>query len=332
MTELLGGSVLITGGTGSFGYEFVSHALRHNLFERVVVYSRDEMKQWEMREFFEGDARVIFKVGDIRDKDALARCFRGIDFAVHAAAMKIVSTAEANPYECIRTNIEGSINVIEAARESGVKKVVALSTDKACSPVNLYGATKLAADKLFVAARDSNITRNSFATKYAVVRYGNVICSRGSVIPFFIKSGQRGTLPITHGEMTRFLISLKEGVEFVLHALKTLEGGEIFVKKLPSCRIVDLALAIAPEADQEIVGIRPGEKIHEQMIATEDARYTVDCGDFYKIYPDLHTNKKLTSPVEVPVPDDFSYDSLKNPHKLSVLDLRKILKKMKVIP
>lgn len=330
MTKL-GGSVLVTGGTGSFGYEFVSHVLRCNLFETVVVYSRDEMKQWEMREFFGDDARIRFNVGDIRDKDALKRCCRDIDFIVHAAAMKIVSTAEANPYECIRTNIEGSINVIETARESGVKKVVALSTDKACSPVNLYGATKLAADKLFVAANDLKLAGCSRATKYAVVRYGNVICSRGSVIPFFIKSKPSGILPITHREMTRFLISLDEGVEFVLHALKTTEGGEIFVKKLPSCRIVDLASAVAPEAEQRIVGIRSGEKLHEQMIAVEDARYTVDCGDHYKIYPNLHTEQDHTSFGQTSVPNDFSYDSLTNPQQMSVQDLKKLLKKRNVI-
>ena len=302
--------ILVTGGTGSFGKKFVPMVLNRFNPKRLVILSRDEMKQWEMAPEFEGDSRVRFFIGDVRDRDRLYRAFRGIDYVVHAAATKIVPTAEYNPFECIKTNINGAMNVIDAAIDCGVKKVVALSTDKASSPVNLYGATKLASDKVFVAA-------NSYSgggTKFSVVRYGNVMGSRGSVIPFFLKERGAGRLPITDSRMTRFMISLEQGVELVWHAFEDMVGGEIYVKKVPSMLVTDVAKTIDADAEHEIVGIRPGEKLHEQMIGTEDAPYTFEYPSHFKILPAIHD--WFTDPNRIKdgkkVHDDFQYTSDNN--------------------
>jgi len=304
-------SILVTGGTGSFGNAFLPMTLAKYNPKRIIVYSRDEMKQWEMARKFEGDPRVRFFIGDVRDKERLHRALDGIDYVVHAAATKIVPTAEYNPFECVKTNIHGAMNLIDVCIDRGVKRVVALSTDKASSPVNLYGATKLASDKLFVAG-------NSYAgghdTRFAVVRYGNVMGSRGSVIPFFLSIADKGELPITDERMTRFMITLEQGVELVWHAFDDMEGGEIYVKKIPSMKVTDLARAIVPEAELRFVGIRPGEKLHEQMIGEEDAFYTYEYPDHYKILPAIHnwhvSNERIKDGVRVP--DGFSYTSSNN--------------------
>lgn len=278
-------SILVTGGTGSFGNAFVPMTLQKHNPRRIIVYSRDEMKQWEMAKKFQRDERVRFFIGDVRDRDRLYRALDGVDYVVHAAATKIVPTAEYNPFECVKTNINGAMNLIDACIDKGVRRVVALSTDKASSPINLYGATKLAADKLFIAG-------NSYAgghdTRFAVVRYGNVMGSRGSVIPFFLSIAERGVLPVTDERMTRFMISLEQGVELVWHAFSDMQGGEIYVKKIPSMRVTDIARAVAPQARLEIVGIRPGEKLHEQMIGAEDAPYTYEYAEHFKILPAIH--------------------------------------------
>ncbi|MBV1872958.1 MAG: UDP-N-acetylglucosamine 4,6-dehydratase (inverting) [Gammaproteobacteria bacterium] len=278
-------TILVTGGTGSFGNTFIPMTLEKYNPKKVIIYSRDEMKQWEMAKKFEGDPRVRFFIGDVRDKERLYRALDGVDYVVHAAATKIVPIAEYNPFECIKTNIIGAMNLIEACIDKGVKRVVALSTDKASSPANLYGATKLASDKVFVAG-------NSYAgghdTRFSVVRYGNVMGSRGSVIPFFLSIKDKGVLPITDERMTRFMISLEEGVELVWHAFEDMVGGEIYVKKIPSMRVSDLARVIAPDAKQEVVGIRPGEKLHEQMISEEDSYYTYEYPEHYKILPAIN--------------------------------------------
>ncbi len=278
-------TVLITGGTGSFGNSFVPMTLAHFKPKKLIILSRDEMKQWEMAKKFAGDSRIRFFIGDVRDRERLYRALDGVDYVVHAAATKIVPTAEYNPFECVKTNINGAMNLIDACIDKSVKRVVALSTDKASSPVNLYGATKLASDKLFVAA---NSYSGSHDTRFAVVRYGNVMGSRGSVIPFFMSIRGTGVLPITDERMTRFMISLEQGVELVWHALEDMEGGEIYVKKIPSMRVTDLARVIAPGARHEIVGIRPGEKLHEQMIGAEDSFYTYEYKDHFKILPAIH--------------------------------------------
>jgi UDP-N-acetylglucosamine 4,6-dehydratase/5-epimerase len=278
-------TVLITGGTGSFGHKFVPMTLAKYNPKKIIIYSRDEMKQWEMAKLFQGDPRVRFFIGDVRDRERLYRALDGIDFVVHAAATKIVPTAEYNPFECVKTNINGAMNLIDACIDKGIKRVVALSTDKASSPINLYGATKLASDKLFVAG-------NSYAggdgSRFAVVRYGNVMGSRGSVIPFFLSIADRGVLPITDDRMTRFMITLEEGVELVWHAFEDMQGGEIYVKKIPSMKVTDVAAAVAPAARQEIVGIRPGEKLHEQMIGAEDSLFTYEYPHHFKILPAIH--------------------------------------------
>jgi UDP-N-acetylglucosamine 4,6-dehydratase (inverting) len=248
---------------------------------KMIVFSRDEMKQWEMAKLFQGDDRVRFFIGDVRDKDRLYRALQGVEYVIHAAATKIVPTAEYNPFECVKTNINGAMNLIDACIDQEVKRVVALSTDKASSPVNLYGATKLASDKLFVASNSSYA--GGHETRFAVVRYGNVLGSRGSVIPFFMSIRHRGILPITDSRMTRFMISLEQGVELVWHAFEDMIGGEIYVKKIPSMKVIDLARVIAPEAKHEIVGMMPGEKLHEQMIGPEDAFYTYEYAEHYKI-------------------------------------------------
>lgn len=278
-------SILITGGTGSFGHTFVPLTLEKYNPRRLVIYSRDEMKQWEMAKQYQGDDRVRFFIGDVRDKDRLSRALDGIEYVVHAAATKIVPTAEYNPFECVKTNINGAMNVIDACIDRGVKRVVALSTDKASNPANLYGATKLASDKLFVAG---NAYSGGHDTRFSVVRYGNVMGSRGSVIPFFMSLAAQGRLPITDTRMTRFMITLEQGVELVWHAFEDMVGGEIYVKKIPSMNILDIARSVAPDAEFDIIGIRPGEKLHEQMIGPEDALYTYEYPEHYKILPAIH--------------------------------------------
>lgn len=279
-------SILITGGTGSFGNTFVPLTLKKYNPKRLVIFSRDEMKQWEMAKLFNDDSRVRFFIGDVRDKDRLHRALNGVDFVVHAAATKIVPTAEYNPFECIKTNVNGAMNIIDACIDQGVKRVVALSTDKASSPINLYGASKLASDKLFVASNSSYASSDQ--TSFAVARYGNVIGSRGSVIPFFMSIKDKGTIPITDERMTRFMITLEQGVELVWKAFDDMIGGEIYVKKIPSMKIVDIANVIAPNANQKIIGIRPGEKLHEQMISTEDSYSTYEYSDYFKILPQIN--------------------------------------------
>lgn len=318
---LEGKSLLITGGTGSFGNTFVPMTLAKYNPRRVVIYSRDEMKQWEMAKRFQGDPRVRFFIGDVRDRDRLYRALDGIDYVVHAAATKIVPTAEYNPFECVKTNINGAMNLIDACIDKRVKRVVALSTDKASSPVNLYGATKLASDKMFVSG-------NSYAgghdTRFAVVRYGNVMGSRGSVIPFFLSIRDKGVLPVTDERMTRFMISLEQGVELVWHAFEDMVGGEIYVKKIPSMKVTDLAAAVAPEAKIEIVGIRPGEKLHEQMIGQEDSFYTYEYPEHYKILPAIHSWDTTVERIKdgKRVPEGFNYSSDNNPEWMSIDELR----------
>jgi UDP-N-acetylglucosamine 4,6-dehydratase (inverting) len=278
-------TILITGGTGSFGHAFLQMTIEKYNPKKIIVYSRDEMKQWDMAKQYAGDSRVRFFIGDVRDRERLYRALDGVDFVVHAAATKIVPIAEYNPFECVKTNINGAMNLIDACIDRGVKRVVALSTDKASSPVNLYGATKLASDKLFVAG---NSYSGSHDSRFAVVRYGNVMGSRGSVIPFFMSIREKGILPITDQRMTRFMISLEQGVELVWHAFEDMIGGEIYVKKIPSIKVTDLARVLAPECKQEIVGIRPGEKLHEQMIGFEDSYYTYEYMEHFKILPSIN--------------------------------------------
>ena len=303
-----GSSMLITGGTGSFGQAFVPMTLRRYNPKRLVIYSRDEIKQWEMSKRFKDDPRVRFFIGDVRDRDRLYRALDNIDYVVHAAATKIVPTAEYNPFECVKTNVNGAMNLIDAAIDKGVKRVVALSTDKASSPVNLYGATKLASDKLFVAG---NSYAGGLGARFSVVRYGNVMGSRGSIIPHFLSLRGQNTLPITDERMTRFMITLEQGVELVWHALADMVGGEIYVKKIPSMKVVDIARAVRPEAKFEIIGIRPGEKIHEQMISAEDSHLTYEYPDKYKILPAIDTWDDRSDRVKDGrrVPEGFDYSS-----------------------
>ncbi len=315
-------SILITGGTGSFGHAFVPMTLANYNPKRLVILSRDEMKQWEMAKHFQDDPRVRFFIGDVRDKDRLYRAMDGVDYVVHAAATKIVPTAEYNPFECIKTNIDGAMNVIDACIDQGVKRAVALSTDKASSPINLYGATKLASDKLFVASNSSYASGHQ--TSFAVVRYGNVMGSRGSVIPFFMSLKDQGVLPITDERMTRFMISLEQGVELVWHAFDDMVGGEIYVKKIPSMKVTDIARVVAPEAKQEIIGIRPGEKLHEQMIGAEDSYYTYEYPEHYKILPQINGWASDTKRIKdgVKVPEGFVYASDSNTEWMSDADLQ----------
>lgn len=318
---LTNASILITGGTGSFGHTFVPMTLTKFNPHRLVIFSRDEMKQWEMAKLFAKDDRVRFFIGDVRDKDRLVRALDGIDYVVHAAATKIVPTAEYNPFECVKTNVLGAMNLIDACIDQKVKRVVALSTDKASSPANLYGATKLTADKLFVAG-------NSYAghhdTRFGVVRYGNVMGSRGSVIPFFLSLSHKGVLPITDDRMTRFMITLEQGVDLVWHAFEDIVGGEIYVRKIPSMKVADIARAIAPDARHEIIGVRPGEKLHEQMIGTEDALFTYEYPDHYKILPAIY--KWSEDPDRINggkrVSPDFTYCSNTNTDWMSIETLR----------
>jgi UDP-N-acetylglucosamine 4,6-dehydratase/5-epimerase len=318
-------SILITGGTGSFGHHFVPMTLARFSPKKLVVYSRDEMKQWEMAKLFEGDNRVRFFIGDIRDKDRLSRALDGIDYVVHAAAIKIVPTAEYNPFECIKTNVNGAMSLIDACIDKKVKKVVALSTDKACNPVNLYGASKLASDKLFISG---NTYAAKKKTRFAVVRYGNVIGSRGSIIPFFQQLAEEGkTLPITDSRMTRFMISLEQGVELVWQAFNDMDGGEIYVKKIPSMKVTDIAKAIGPNSELEIIGIRPGEKLHEQMIGLEDAHYTYEYENYYKILPSIRFwgGEKFEIGEGVKVPENFTYSSETNSDWMTIKQLQSYL-------
>jgi UDP-N-acetylglucosamine 4,6-dehydratase (inverting) len=314
-------SILVTGGTGSFGHTFIPMLLERYNPRRVIIFSRDEMKQWEMAKLFEGDSRVRFFIGDVRDRERVYRALDGVDYVVHAAATKIVPTAEYNPFECVKTNVNGAMNLIDACIDKGVKRVVALSTDKASSPVNLYGATKLTSDKLFVAG---NSYAGGHTTRFAVVRYGNVMGSRGSVIPFFMSIKDKGVLPITDERMTRFMISLEEGVELVWHAFEDMEGGEIYVKKIPSMKVTDVARVIAPEARHEIVGIRPGEKLHEQMIGAEDAYHTYEYPEHYKILPAINNWSKDANRIKdgKAVPEGFVYASDNNTEWMSDDELR----------
>lgn len=317
---LTNSSILVTGGTGSFGSKFVPLTLNRFNPCQIIIFSRDEMKQWEMSQRFGDDNRVKFVIGDVRDKDALKAAMLGVDFVVHAAATKIVPTAEFNPFECIKTNINGAMNVISAATEVGVKRVVALSTDKASNPINLYGATKLASDKLFVSA---NIPSNCNATKFSIVRYGNVMGSRGSVIPYFLSLGDSGRIPITDLNMTRFMITLEQGIDLVWRAFDEMVGGEIFVKKIPSMRIVDIASAIAPNSEIEVIGIRPGEKLHEQMIGVEDAIFTLKYDGFFKIIPAIFDRRLYLEHSDgVPVCKNFVYNSETNDEWMSRETLR----------
>ncbi|GHV77517.1 UDP-N-acetylglucosamine 4,6-dehydratase (inverting) [Spirochaetia bacterium] len=310
-------TILITGGTGSFGNTFVPMTLKKYNLRKIIIYSRDEMKQWEMAKKFQGDNRVRFFIGDVRDRDRLYRALNGVDYVVHAAATKIVPTAEYNPFECIKTNIYGAMNLIDACIDKGIKRCVALSTDKASQPVNLYGATKLCSDKLFIAG-------NSYAggktTRFSIVRYGNVMGSRGSVIPFFIEQAKTGILTVTDDRMTRFMISLEQGVELVWHAFDDMEGGEIYVKKIPSMKLTDIARAVSDTAEQKIIGIRPGEKLHEQMIGIEDAPFTYEYSDHFKILPQIHEWSK--DPLRIKdgklVPEGFIYSSDNNSEWMTV--------------
>lgn len=323
-------SILVTGGTGSFGKKFIKTVLeKYPDVKKVIVYSRDELKQFEMSQTFSDKVykQMRYFIGDVRDGNRLRRACEGVDIIIHAAALKQVPTAEYNPMECINTNIIGAQNVINAALDTGVKKVVALSTDKAAAPINLYGATKLCSDKLFIAANNMKGTRD---LTFSVVRYGNVMGSRGSVIPFFMKKRSVGVLPITDPKMTRFNITLKEGVEMVLHALNTSWGGEIFVPKIPSYHITDVATAISPKSEQKIVGIRPGEKLHEEMITESDSYNTLDCGKYYVIIPshpiwnkDEYIKKYNAKFVE----PGFRYNSGENENWVSVDEIRDLIKK-----
>lgn len=314
-------TILVTGGTGSFGNAFVPMTLDKFSPKKIIIYSRDEMKQWEMAKLFQNDPRVRFFIGDVRDKDRLSRALDGVDYVVHAAATKIVPTAEYNPFECVKTNVIGAMNLIDACIDRNVKGVVALSTDKASSPANLYGATKLTSDKLFVAG---NSYSGAHKTKFSVVRYGNVMGSRGSVIPFFLSMVDKASLPITDARMTRFMISLEQGVDLVWHAFQDMVGGEIYVKKIPSMNLIDIANACVPNATHDIVGIRPGEKLHEQMIGEEDALYTYEYQEHFKILPAIHNWSD--DPFRIKdgklVAENFTYSSDNNPEWMSVEELK----------
>ena len=303
--------ILVTGGTGSFGNKFIPMTLKKYNPKKIIVFSRDEMKQWEMAKNYQDDNRVRFFIGDVRDKERLYRALDGVDYVVHAAATKIVPTAEYNPFECVKTNIIGAMNLIDACIDKGVTRVVALSTDKASSPINLYGATKLASDKLFVSG---NAYAGEHDTRFSVVRYGNVMGSRGSVIPFFQSLGGKDKLPITDARMTRFMISLEQGVELVWHAFEDMFGGEIYVKKIPSMNIIDLANVVVPLAEHEIIGIRPGEKLHEQMIGEEDSASTFEYKEHFKILPVINGWDKDPRRMKDGklVPQGFTYSSEKN--------------------
>ncbi len=309
-------TILVTGGTGSFGHAFLPMTLAKYDPKKIIVLSRDEMKQWEMAKLFQGDPRVRFFIGDVRDRERLYRALDGVDYVVHAAATKIVPTAEYNPFECVKTNVNGAMNLVDACIDRGIKRVVALSTDKASSPINLYGATKLVSDKLFIAGNSYSGTHE---TRFAVVRYGNVMGSRGSVIPFFMGIRAKGVLPVTDARMTRFMITLEQGIELVWHAFDDMEGGETYVKKIPSMKVVDLAKAVAPDAVLDFVGIRPGEKLHEQMISEEDSAHTYEYPEHFKILPPINNWSNCARRIKDgrKVADGFRYTSDNNSEWMS---------------
>jgi len=319
-------SILITGGTGSFGKKCTEMILKSYKPKRLIIFSRDELKQFEMAQVFSEDEYPCMRyfIGDVRDKERLYRAFRDVDYVIHAAALKQVPAAEYNPFEAVKTNILGAENIINVAIDQNVKRVIALSTDKAANPINLYGATKLCSDKLFIAG-NSYVGEDN--TRFCVVRYGNVVGSRGSVIPFFLQRKETGVLPITDSRMTRFWITLKQGVSFVLDCLERMVGGELFVPKIPSMNIMDLAKAIAPECKTEIVGIRPGEKLHEVMVPKDDARRTLEFGSYFLIQPDFnYWGERFTNNGGRPVADEFEYNSGTNTHWLTIEELKEVIK------
>jgi UDP-N-acetylglucosamine 4,6-dehydratase/5-epimerase len=319
-------TVLLTGGSGSFGKEFVRTTLQNTKIKKIIIYSRDEMKQWEMAKSFPNEERIRFFIGDVRDKERLDLACHDVDYIVHAAALKIIPTAEYNPFECIRTNIEGARNVILCALQNGVKKVIALSTDKACNPVNLYGATKLCSDKLFIAG---NSYAGARSTSFSVVRYGNVIGSRGSVIPLFLSQASKGVLSITDERMTRFMLTLQEAVELVWFAIQDSSGGEIYIPKIPSMKIIDIAKAVAPEAEISFIGMRPGEKLHEEMISEVDARNTIEYENHFKIMSEISksSSAKITkSEAGTYCHESFRYASNINSQWMSEGELRTWIK------
>lgn len=318
---LSGKNILITGGTGSFGRAFVKYLLNNHKPAKIIIYSRDEIKQWHMQSEFSQHPILRFFIGDVRDKDRLKRAMNGVDIVIHAAALKIVPTAEYNPFEVIKTNIEGAMNLVDACIDCGVDRVVALSTDKASSPSNIYGATKLVSDKVFIGG---NAYSSPTKTKFSVVRYGNVMGSRGSVIPFFMNLPNDCDVPITDERMTRFMITLEQGVELVISALSNMCGGEIYVKKLPSMKIMDIKKACKPDAGIKLIGIRPGEKIHEQMIGIDDALYTYEYQSYFKILPTLNNWHHCTQRIGTgqKVSPDFVYDSGGNSDWMSVAELK----------
>ncbi len=320
--------IFLTGGTGSFGNKFVEMTLKLRP-KKIVIFSRDEMKQWSMMEKYKNNKNIEFVLGDVRDKQSIYKSLNNIDFIVHAAATKIVPLAETNPYECIKTNIIGAMNLIEVAKEKKIKKVIALSTDKACNPINLYGATKLASDKLFVAANDY---KSNKVTSFSVVRYGNVIGSRGSVIPFFLEQAKKNEFTITDLKMTRFMISLEQGVQLVWKAFEDMVGGEIYVKKIPSIKVLDIAKSISEKAKIKIIGIRPGEKLHESMISTDDASLTYEYGTYYKILPSIKL-KSFSKMIKKgkKVKSSFSYTSDKNKKWMPSKELKRWIKKLEKI-
>jgi len=320
-----GKTILVTGGTGSFGKKFTRMVLDRYDVNKLIIFSRDELKQAQMRAEFGDNPKLRFFIGDVRDKERLYRAFDGVDIVIHAAALKRVPECEYNPFEAIKTNVIGAQNIIDAAIDRGVSKIVALSTDKAVNPINLYGATKLCSDKLFIAG-------NSYVggkdIRFAVVRYGNVVGSRGSVVPLFMKLKNTGKLPITDPRMTRFWITLEEGVEMVFTALEKMQGGEVFVPKIPSMKITDLAKAIAPECELEIVGIRPGEKLHESLITASDARHTLEFDNYYIIQPEFSWWRLGNHKDGKPIEEDFEYTSDKNEEWLTVEEMREMLKQL----
>lgn len=325
MIDLNGKKILVTGGTGSFGKRFVRRVLSKFRPEKLIVFSRDEFKQYEMQRMMD-DPCLRFFIGDVRDKDRLYRAFEGVEYLIHAAALKQVPSAEYNPFEAIKTNIIGAQNIIDVAIDIGIKRVVALSTDKACNPVNLYGATKLCSDKLFIAG-------NSYAgrkiTRFGVVRYGNVVGSRGSVVPHFLQLKKGDSVPVTDERMTRFWITLDQGVDFVLKALDQMQGGEIFVPKIPTATIVDIAKAIVPKCKIQIIGVRPGEKLHELLISIEDGRRTLEYPEHFVIQPDFPwwSDEKRKNGGE-PVRDGFAYSSDQNPWRLTAGEIEKMVREL----
>tara|TARA_Y100000992_G_C21244037_1_gene482285 strand:+ start:501 stop:1499 length:999 start_codon:yes stop_codon:yes gene_type:complete len=324
-------NLLITGGTGSFGKKFVSATLNKFSPKKIIILSRDEMKQWHMAKEYENDNRIRFLIGDVRDRERMYRALNNVDVVVHAAATKIVPTAEYDPFECIKTNVNGAMNVIDACIDNGVKKVIALSTDKASSPINLYGATKLTSDKLFISANNYS---GKEKTRFSIVRYGNVIGSRGSLIPFLMSLKESKYFPITDERMTRFMITLEEGIQLVWKAFSDMKGGEIYVKKIPSMKVTDIARAVSEEKKFKIIGVRPGEKLHEQMISVEDSETTYDHGTYYKVYPNIHNweySYKLKKAGKK-VKQGFVYSSDNNKDWMTIKHLRSwIIKNKKMI-